>query len=67
MKIPSRHIWKSVTEVARHNAPVRRHNLHIGRTMRDLHIHTEEKRNKRLQALLDALEKAEKALPKEDK
>ncbi|NRP71591.1 hypothetical protein ILFOPFJJ_02478 [Ensifer psoraleae] len=60
MKIPSRHIWKSVTELARHNAALRNHNLHIGRTMRDLHVHTEEKRNKRLKTLLEALERAER-------
>ncbi|MCZ4090228.1 hypothetical protein [Sinorhizobium psoraleae] len=49
-----------MTELARHNAALRNHNLHIGRTMRDLHMHTEEKRNKRLKTLLEALERAER-------
>ncbi|ASY55380.1 MULTISPECIES: hypothetical protein [Sinorhizobium] len=35
------------------------HNLHIGRTLRDLEMHTEEKGNERLQALLENLEQCE--------
>ncbi|APG90098.1 hypothetical protein SAMCFNEI73_Ch0774 [Sinorhizobium americanum] len=59
MKIPSRHILKTVTEITRPEADMSVHNLHIGRTLRDLEMHTEEKGNERLQALLENLEQCE--------
>ncbi|WP_240545180.1 hypothetical protein [Sinorhizobium fredii] len=60
--MPSRHILKTVTEIGRREADVSIHNLHIGRTLRDLEMHTEEKRNERLQVLLDNLEQSERRL-----
>ncbi|MDE3811350.1 hypothetical protein I7I49_13810 [Sinorhizobium meliloti] len=60
MKIPSRHIWKTVNEAGRYQADLRDRNLHIGKTMRDLQRHSEEKYNKRIQALLETLERAER-------
>ncbi|MCA1489449.1 hypothetical protein [Sinorhizobium alkalisoli] len=60
MVIPSRHIWKTVATIAGYRADLRKHNLHIGRTMRDLETHTEGKPNKRIQALLEELETAER-------
>ncbi len=60
MKMPSRHIWKTVNEAGRHRADLRNRNLHIGRTMRDLQRHSEEKYNKRIQALLDTLDRVER-------
>ncbi|MEY9782312.1 hypothetical protein [Sinorhizobium fredii] len=60
MKLPSRHILKTVTEIPRHAADLRDHNLHIGRTLRELGTHTEGKSNERLQGLLENLEQAER-------
>lgn len=60
MKIPSRHIWKTVNEISRQRAGLRSQNLHIGRTIRDLQSHTEQKANQRLDALLDNLDRAER-------
>lgn len=60
MKIPSRHILKTVTEITRPEADMNIRNLHIGRTLRDLEMHTEEKSNERLQALLEDLEQSER-------
>ncbi|OAP40993.1 hypothetical protein AU381_03655 [Sinorhizobium glycinis] len=60
MKIPSRHILKTVTEITLHEAGVRNHNLHIGRTLRDLEMHTEEKSNERFQSLLENLDQSER-------
>lgn len=60
MKLPSRHILKTVTEIPRHAADLRNHNLHIGRTLCELEMHTEEKSNERLQGLLKNLERAER-------
>jgi len=62
MKIPSRHIWKTVNDIPRHRADRSNQNLHIGRTMRDLQRHTEEKHNMRLQALLERLEQTERKM-----
>ncbi|AFL48992.1 hypothetical protein USDA257_c03950 [Sinorhizobium fredii USDA 257] len=39
---------------------MRNHNLHIGRTLRELEMHTEGKSNERLQALLENLERTER-------
>ena len=60
MKIPSRHILKTVTETVRPESDMNVQNLHIGRTLRDLEMHTEEKSNDRLQALLEDLEHSER-------
>lgn len=60
MKIPSRHIWKTVNEASRYDADLRSQNLHIGRTLRDLQLHSEERPNNRIQALLETLERAER-------
>ncbi|WP_018234740.1 hypothetical protein [Ensifer sp. BR816] len=60
MKIPSRHILKTVTAITRHEADASNHNLHIGRTLRELEMHTQEKSNERLQFLLDSLDQSER-------
>ncbi len=62
MNIPSRHILKTVTEITRHEADTRSDNLHIGRTLRELEMHTEEKSNEHFQGLLENLEQAERKL-----
>ncbi|WEX78106.1 hypothetical protein PYH37_002958 [Sinorhizobium numidicum] len=51
-----------MTDSARQKSDLRNHNLHIGRTIRDLQMHTEEKLNARLQGLLEELEKAERKI-----
>ncbi|MEY9100234.1 hypothetical protein ABIA24_003143 [Sinorhizobium fredii] len=56
MKLPSRHILKTVTEIPRHAADLRNHNLHIGRTLCELEMRTEGKSNEHLQGLLENLE-----------
>lgn len=60
MVIPARHIWKTVATIAGYRADLRKYNLHIGRTMRDLEMRTEGKTNKRFDALLEDLEEAER-------
>lgn len=64
MTTPARQILKTITEITRYRADLRKHNthnLHIGRTMRDLHKRTEGKPNKRIEALLDELERNERS------
>jgi hypothetical protein len=62
MKIPSRHILKTVTAITRHEADASNHNLHIGRTLRELEMHTQQKSSEHLQSLLDSLEQSERRL-----
>ncbi|WP_034851945.1 hypothetical protein [Sinorhizobium sojae] len=60
MVIPARHIWKTVATIAEYRADLRKYNLHIGRTMRDLEMRTERTTNKHLDALLEDLDTAER-------
>ena len=64
MKIPSRHIWKTVNEITRYKGDPHFRHLHLGRTIRDLQRHSEEKYNNRIQALLQSLEEAERRVRK---
>ncbi len=60
MAIPMRHIWKTINSIPGQRTELRKYNLHIGRTIRDLEMHTEGKPNKGLQDLLQKLEQAER-------
>lgn len=60
MAILTRQIWKTINSIPGQRSELRKYNLHIGRTIRDLEMHTEEKPHQGLKDLLQKLEQAER-------